>query len=63
MNYIEYVRKLRIKKAKELLKRTNKTIEEISNEVGWESAKRFRDVFKEFEGISPNEYRKNGEKD
>ena len=63
MNYIEYVRKLRIKKAKELLKRTNKTIEEISNEVGWESSKRFRDVFKEFEGISPNEYRKNGEKD
>ena len=38
-------------------------IEEISNEVGWESSKRFRDVFKEFEGISPNEYRKNGEKD
>lgn len=62
MNYIEYVRKLRINKAKELLKRTNKTIEEISNEVGWESSKRFRDAFKEFEGVSPNEYRRNAEK-
>ena len=60
MNYIDYVRKLRIEKAKELLKRTNMSIEDISERVGWESSRRFRDAFKELEGVSPKEYRRTG---
>lgn len=60
MNYIDYVRKLRIEKAKELLKRTNMSIEDISEQVGWESSRRFRDAFKELEGVSPKEYRRTG---
>lgn len=62
MNYIDYVRKLRIEKAKDMLKKTNMPIEWISEQVGWESSRRFRDAFKDLEGVSPNEYRRNGGK-
>lgn len=58
MNYVDYVKKRRIEKAKEMLKQTNMSIDEIVDAVGWKSTKRFRETFKRYEGISPNEYRR-----
>ena len=58
MNYVDYVKKRRIEKAKEILKQTNMSIDEIVDAVGWKSTKRFRETFKRYEGISPNEYRR-----
>ena len=58
MNYVDYVKKRRIEKAKEILKQTNMSIDEIVDVVGCKSTKRFRETFKRYEGISPNEYRR-----
>lgn len=51
--------KIRIKSAIELLNETNKTINEISELVGYNSYNGFYSAFKKIMGISPEEYRKN----
>ena len=58
MNYVDYVKKRRIGKAKEMLKKTNMSIDKIVDAVGWQSSRRFREAFKRQEGMSPNEYRR-----
>ena len=58
MTVIQYIHFLRIKAAKRLLITTQKSIEEIALEVGFESPKYFYRLFKQREGISPNRYRK-----
>lgn len=55
---IQYHLQLRIKQAELLLTSTNKTIKEISYELGFESAFYFSRVFKEKTQISPGDYRK-----
>lgn len=58
ITYMEYINKLRINKAKELLIKTNKKVNEIYKEVGYQSQNSFMRMFKKIEGISPLEYRK-----
>ena len=58
MNYVDYVKKRRIDKAKEMLKKTNMSIDKIVDAVGRQSSRRFREAFKRQEGMSPNEYRR-----
>lgn len=55
----EYIQTVRINKSKELLKETNQKIETIANAVGYFSLRTFARVFKNNEGITPAEYRKN----
>lgn len=57
-NYIDYLKKRRIEKAKELLRTTNMSVDEIVGEVGWQSSRRFREAFRRYEGVSPSEYRR-----
>ncbi len=57
--FVQYLKDLRIAKAKELLTETEKKIVEISNEVGYENEKHFMKIFKHHCGVSPSEYRKN----
>lgn len=57
--FVQYLKDLRIAKAKELLAQTEKKIVEISNEVGYENEKHFMKIFKSHCGVSPSEYRKN----
>lgn len=57
-NYIDYITDLRIGRAKELLTDTNKTIQEIACEVGYNSQTYFCKVFKRAVGISAGEYKK-----
>lgn len=56
--FSDYLTRLKIEKAKELLKTTNKTIQEIAIEVGFNDAGYFTRRFKSYEGIAPGHYRK-----
>lgn len=65
-NYSDYLLRLRICRAKELLTTSNYSIRQISEKVGFGSSKYFSKVFKDMEGIQPityrNEVRNNGQK-
>jgi two-component system response regulator YesN len=56
-NFIDYLRKLRISKAKELLAATDLKVYEIAGRSGFANIKHFNRVFRKLEGISPLEYR------
>ncbi|WP_165861116.1 response regulator transcription factor [Paenibacillus paeoniae] len=56
-SFVNYLKKIRIGKAKELLVSTNLKVHEIGERSGFENAKHFHRVFRELEGVSPNEYR------
>ncbi|MCT4596139.1 MAG: AraC family transcriptional regulator [Anaeromicrobium sp.] len=54
----EYIKKVKIEKAKYLLKNTNMSILEITNEIGYENPSKFANVFKRYNNITPLKYRK-----
>lgn len=56
MNYVDYVNKVRIEKAKELIKSNQKKMYQIAKMVGYDNVKYFYRVFKKYEGITPKEY-------
>ncbi|MDF2921115.1 MAG: hypothetical protein K0R57_29 [Paenibacillaceae bacterium] len=53
----DYIKNLRLEKAKELLRQTNLSIDEIVEEIGWGNKKYFSTVFKQQYGVTPMEYR------
>lgn len=57
---IEYLTKIRIDKAKELLKNSLLKVYEIAEEVGYNNTSYFSSVFKENVGMTPLEYRSGG---
>lgn len=57
MSFWDYITSLRMEKAKKLLKASDDTIYTISMEIGYESQYHFSRKFKNYYGISPNEYR------
>lgn len=59
MNFVNYLKTIRINEAKRLLEETDKKIIEISCQVGYENEKHFMKIFKSVCGVSPSEYRKN----
>lgn len=61
MNFVNYLKEIRMKEAKRLLEETDKKIIEISNEVGYENEKHFMKIFKSATGVSPTEFRKNAQ--
>ncbi|HIW31360.1 MAG TPA: AraC family transcriptional regulator, partial [Candidatus Paenibacillus intestinavium] len=56
-NMTAYINKLRIEKAKELLKYNEDTISQISMKIGFSEHNYFSKVFKKFTGMTPVEYR------
>ncbi|CAB4243678.1 AraC family transcriptional regulator (fragment) [Methylacidimicrobium sp. AP8] len=54
----EYLQELRIEKAKDLLERTDRTVEEIVAAVGYDDSRSFRRLFRHRMGISPKRYRR-----
>ena len=54
----EYLLRVRMQKAKELLKATELQIQEIGERVGYEDQLNFSRIFRKYEGISPSEYRR-----
>jgi AraC-like DNA-binding protein/ligand-binding sensor protein len=57
LNFTEYVSRVRVEKAKELLLNPNLRISEIAFEVGFQSLTHFNRVFKKIVGQAPTEYR------
>lgn len=57
----EYIRKLRMERAAELLKEDTLTVAQVSYQVGFDDPYYFSKTFKAYYGISPTQYRK-GEK-
>ena len=55
---VAYKNELRILRSIEYIKSGYKTVEEISEELGFRSASYFRRVFKDITGMTPMEYRK-----
>ena len=56
-NFVSYLKRLRINKAKELLRESEDRIYEIAGKSGFGNTKNFNRVFRESEGVSPLEYR------
>lgn len=59
---IQYLINTRINVSKDLLAKTDYSIVEISNLVGYPNANYYNVIFKRFEGISPGRYRKKNRK-
>ena len=57
LNFTEYVSRVRIEKAKNLLLNPNARVSEIAYAVGFQSLTHFNRVFRKFEGQSPTAYR------
>lgn len=55
----EYVRFIRLRKAAQLLEKSDLSISQVAYEVGYNSPKYFSKYFKDEYGILPSEYRKN----
>lgn len=56
--YTDYVAKLRVEYAKRYLTETTRSIEEIAELVGYKSVRYFREIFMEYTGLTPSQYRK-----
>lgn len=59
-SFIEYLKKLRIGKAKELLAEGRRSVQEVSEAVGYKDPRYFSKVFKSLVGLSPCAYRMYG---
>lgn len=57
LNFTDYVSRVRIEKAKNLVMNPNLRISEIAYEVGFQSLTHFNRVFKKITGMSPTAYR------
>ena len=57
--FINYLTELRLNKAKELLKCTNKRISEIGYSVGYKDPHYFSFLFKKTQNCTPSQYRNN----
>lgn len=58
MSFSEYVGRLRVDKAKDLLRRTRLDIVEVARRVGVNDASNFQKLFRKMEGVSATAYRK-----
>ena len=56
LNFVTYLNNLRMRKAVELLEKTDKKIYEIAEQVGYSSVSYFSTAFKKTFGQNPNEY-------
>ena len=58
MNFLEYLTTLRIDHARERLMKTDDSVNEIADAVGYSDVKYFSRIFKRSLGLSPNKFRK-----
>lgn len=58
INFSNYLTQKRIEEACKLLLRSNLSLSDIANEVGFDSQSYFSQIFREHTGMSPREYRK-----
>lgn len=58
INFSDYIIELRVEMAKNILKNTNLSIAEITEEVGYTDCRYFSKLFNKIVGIKPSKYRK-----
>lgn len=58
VSFIDYCTQVRIQHAKELLRNTDNSIQEIAFDIGYNDEKYFSRTFKKLTGLIPSEYRK-----
>ncbi|GAA0309995.1 YesN/AraC family two-component response regulator [Gracilibacillus halotolerans] len=58
MTFSEYLTRRRLQEAKKLLMQTDLTVNEIAEKVGYQTAKYFIKLFKQYEKATPSSYRK-----
>ena len=58
INFTEYLTRVRIEKAKELLEGLDLNITEVAGKAGYEDPNHFSQVFRKVTGLSPSQYRK-----
>ena len=58
MTFQEVVREQRMKKARILLKESDKTVEAVSEAVGYENVEHFNRLFKKAYGMTPVQFKK-----
>jgi two-component system response regulator YesN len=56
LTYIKYLTKLRMERAKELLREGNK-VADVSEKVGYHTYRHFSELFKKHAGVNPGKYR------
>lgn len=56
--YIQYLTNIRIKKARELLTKTNMNVAEVCHRVGYENVRHFSRTFEKIVGVKPSSIRK-----
>jgi len=61
INFYDYLCRIRMDKAKELLLNTDESVAKISRRVGYENELSFKRAFLRYEGIRPKEYRQQKE--
>ena len=57
INFMDYLIRIRMEKAKELLADTDKKIAEVAEEVGYANIHSFIRIFKKYTGCTPGDYR------
>ena len=60
MTFLEYLTRIRMEKAKQMLRETQESIRRIGCEVGYQDPNYFSRAFKKYVGVTPREYRDNG---
>lgn len=58
INFSDYIIELRVERAKNILKNTNLSIAEVTEEVGYTDCRYFSKLFNKVVGIKPSKYRK-----
>ena len=58
VNFKEYLTRIRLDKARDLLRKTDNRIYEVASSVGYPDQKYFCEIFKKRTGMTPREYRK-----
>ncbi|KIL46565.1 chemotaxis protein CheY [Jeotgalibacillus alimentarius] len=58
LTFSEYVTRKRLQKAKHLLLTTSMPVADIAESAGYQTAKYFNKIFKEYEGVTPGKFRK-----
>lgn len=54
---LEYIQRVKVEVAKKNLESSSQTVNEVMYKVGYNDNKAFRNTFKKYTGLSPNEYR------
>jgi YesN/AraC family two-component response regulator len=61
MSLLDYINKIRVSKAKQLLKEQKLNISEAALQVGYSDTRSLIRMFKKYEGITPGQYKKSNE--